>query len=407
VSLTFDAAAARAQFPILRRKISGQPLTFVDSAASAQKPDVVIDAMADFQRTSYANVHRGVYTLANEATEAFETARESVRRFIGADSTAGVIFTRGATEAINLVANTYGTTLQAGDEIILSVMEHHANIVPWHMLRQSRGVKLIWLEPDQDGVLDIAALEAAITSRTRLVALTHMSNVLGARTPAEEIVRIAHGAGVPVLFDGCQAAVHEPLDVTALGVDFYVFSGHKIYGPSGIGVCYMASQWRDSLPPWQGGGEMIDRVGRDAITWNVPPHRFEAGTPSITEAVGLDAAIRFLEGFDRHAIAAHESALHDRLVSSLRGLNAVRTFGNAPHKGAILAFNVEGAHPHDVAQILDRRGVCVRAGHHCAQPLMAHLGVTATVRASFALYNTEDDVDRLVEALDLARSMLT
>jgi cysteine desulfurase / selenocysteine lyase len=403
----FDVAAIRAEFPILSREINGHPLAFLDTAASAQKPCSVIDAMSQFQATHYANVHRGVYTLANEATEAFERARESVRRFIGAASIESVVFTKGATEAINLVANTFGKSLSEGDEIILSIAEHHANIVPWHMLRQAKGVRLVWVEPDTEGELHASTVAAAVTPKTRLIALGHMSNVLGTRAPIEDVLAIAKAKGIPVLLDGCQGIVHEQIDVKALGVDFYVFSGHKLYGPTGIGVCYMAPQWAASLPPWQGGGEMIDRVTRDEVTWNDPPHKFEPGTPAIVEAVGLDAAIRFVEGLDREAVAAHEMALVDQAMKELSARNNVRVFGRARNKGPIITFALDGAHPHDVAQILDRRGVAIRAGHHCAQPLMEHLGVTATARASFGVYSTPEDVDRFIEALDLARRMLT
>ncbi len=405
-SVHFDAAAVRAQFTVLSSTENGHPLCFLDTAASAQKPGSVIDAMSAFQRSSYANVHRGLYGLAARATEAFEAAREAVRAFVNAPDARCVVFTRGATEGINLVAGTFGATLRAGDEIVLSVMEHHANIVPWQMLAAARGLKLVWLEPDAEGVVAPQALEAAMTPRTRLVALSHMSNVFGTVQPAEAYCAITRAHGAAILLDGCQAVVHQDIDVQALGCDFYVFSGHKLYGPTGIGVCIMAEAWADSLPPWQGGGEMIDRVSRDGVSFNVAPHRFEAGTPAITEAVGLSAAIDFVRTLPRAAVEAHERGLGARLLLGLRRRNSVDVYGPALEARPVVAFNLRGAHPHDVAQILDRRGVCIRAGHHCAQPLMTHLGVTATARASLGVYSSADDVDQFLDALDLAGRML-
>jgi cysteine desulfurase/selenocysteine lyase len=403
--MSFDVAALREAFPILSRQVNGRPLVYLDSAASAQKPAAVIDAMANAMRGAYANVHRGLHTLANETTEAFETARSDVRRFINAPSANTVVFTKGGTQAINIVAA--GLAIAPGDEIVLSVMEHHSNIVPWHFLRERKGAVLKWLDIDDDGVIDLAALDALITPRTKMVALTHMSNVLGVKTPAREIVELAHARGAPVLLDGCQAVVHGRVDVQALGVDYYAFTGHKLYGPTGIGVLYGKAEALKALAPFEGGGEMIDIVERERITYNEPPHRFEAGTPPILEAIGLGAAIRWLEAQDRVAIEAHEAALRNKAMEVLRGLNWVKLYGEAPDKGAIVAFNVEGAHPHDVAQILDRQGVAVRAGHHCAQPLMQRLGVNATARASFACYNSLDEIDMLVEALHKARKLLS
>jgi cysteine desulfurase/selenocysteine lyase len=405
--MSHDVDAIRAQFPILQRSVHGHPLAYLDSAASAQKPLPVIEAMDGAMRGSYANVHRGLHALANETTESFERARAGVARFLNAPDPDTIVFTKGATEAINLVASGLAAEIAPGDEIILSAMEHHANIVPWHFLRERQGAALRWLEIDDDGGIDLEAFAAMLTPRTKMVALTHMSNVLGARTPAGEIVRIAHEAGVRVLLDGCQAIVHEPVDVAGLGVDFYVFSGHKLYGPTGIGVLYGRADRLAALRPYQGGGEMIDQVFRDRITYNAAPHRFEAGTPPILEAIGLHAAIEWLEGLDRAAIAAHEQALRTHLESRLAELNWVRIFGRAPDKGAITAFAVEGAHPHDVAQVLDRYGLAIRAGHHCAQPLMQRLGVSATARASFGLYNTLHEADRLVEGLLKARQLLS
>ena len=395
----------RAQFPILSRQVHGRPLVYLDNAASAQKPEAVIEAMANAMRGSYANVHRGLHALANETTQAYEDARASVARFVNAPAPENIVFTKSGTQAINIVAN--GIEVEAGDEIVLSVMEHHSNIVPWHFLRERKGAVLKWLDIDDDGGIDLDALDALITPRTKMVALTHMSNVLGARTPAAEIVRIAHARGLPVLLDGCQAVVHGRVDVQALGADFYAFTGHKLYGPTGIGALYGKRERLAALAPFEGGGEMIDIVEQGRVLYNEPPHRFEAGTPPILEAIGLGAAIAWLEAQDRVAIEAHETALRERAMAGLRELNWVRLYGAAPDKGAIVAFNVEGAHPHDVAQILDRQGVAVRAGHHCAQPLMARLGVTATARASFACYNQLEEVDVFLEALHKAHKMLS
>jgi cysteine desulfurase/selenocysteine lyase len=402
--MTFDPHAIRGQFPILAREINGQPLVYLDNAASAQKPRAVIEAMTRVMEHSYSNVHRGLHTLANEATDAFEKARESTRRFINAESASEVVFTKGGTEAINLVAASFGQGLTAGDEIVLSEMEHHANIVPWHFLRASKGVVLRFVPVTDDGRLDLQALADLIGPRTRLVALSHMSNVLGTVNPAAEIVAMAHAAGVPVLLDGCQAIVHQAVDVQALDVDFYVFSAHKLYGPTGVGVLYGKAERLAALPPYQGGGEMIDTVTLDAITYAEPPHRFEAGTPPIIEAVGLGAAIDWLSAQDRTAIAAHEHALYAHVKERLAGANGIVEIGTAPGKGAIFSFTVEGAHPHDIAQVLDRYGVAVRAGTHCAEPLMRRFGVSASVRASFALYNTLEEADRFVDALTRAQT---
>jgi cysteine desulfurase / selenocysteine lyase len=402
----FDVQALRTQFPILSRTVNGKPLVYLDSAASSQKPDAVINAMADFQRTSYANVHRGLHTLANEATTAFEDARQKVADFIGAGSPNEIVFTKGATEAINLVAAGISQTLSAGDEIIITEMEHHANIVPWHMACQRSGATLIWAPILPNGALNMEALANLIGPKTKLIAVSHMSNVLGSVQDLPAIVALARGVGAHVLVDGCQGAVHLSVDVAAIGADFYVFSGHKLYGPTGIGVLHGTPAALANLPAWQGGGEMIEIVSKEQITYNVPPFRFEAGTPAITEAVGLGAAIDWLIAQDREAIHAHEAALHDYAMNALKGVNGLNIYGTAPGKGAIIAFNIEGAHPHDVAQLLDRYGVAVRAGHHCAQPLMKELGVTATARASFAAYNTFDEVDAFVAALAKARDFL-
>ena len=405
--MSFDPQAVREEFPILARQVNGKPLVYLDNAASAQKPRAVIDAMTRTMETSYANVHRGLHTLANETTDAYERARASVARFINAPSVAQIVFTKGATEAINLVASSFGLGLVAGDEIVLSEMEHHSNIVPWHLLRERNGVVLRFVPVTEDGRLDMDAYRDMLGPRTRMVALSHMSNVLGTVNPAAEIVQAAHAVGVPVLLDGCQAIVHQAVDVQALDVDFYVFSSHKLYGPTGMGVLYGKAERLQALPPYQGGGEMIGTVSLDAITYADPPHRFEAGTPAIIEAIGLGAAIDWLEALDRTAIAAHEHALYDRVVGGLNGANWLKPIGQAPGKGAIFAFNVEGAHAHDIAQVLDRYGIAVRAGTHCAEPLMRRFGVTSSARASFALYNTLDEADAFVEALGKARSFFT
>jgi cysteine desulfurase/selenocysteine lyase len=397
--VTFDPTTVRDEFPILSRRINGEPLVYLDNAASAQKPRAVIDAMVRVMEGSYANVHRGLHTMANETTEAYEGARESVRRLLNAKSASEIIFTKGGTEAINLVAASLGVSLQAGDEIVLTEMEHHANIVPWHFLRERKGVVLRFAPITDDGRLDLAALDALIGPRTHMVALAHMSNVLGTINPVTEVVAMARAKGAPVLLDGCQAVVHAAVDVQALDVDFYAFTGHKLYGPTGIGALYGKAQNLAKLPPYQGGGEMIGHVMLDDITYGEPPHRFEAGTPPIVEAIGLGAAIEWLEQHDRPAIAAHERALYDRVKSRLNGANWLTELGTAPDKGAIFAFNVAGAHAHDIAQILDRYGVAVRAGTHCAEPLMRRYGVTACARASFALYNTLDEADAFAEAV--------
>jgi cysteine desulfurase/selenocysteine lyase len=404
--MSFDVNAIRKQFPILSRQVHGRPLVYFDNAASAQKPVAVIEAMSDVMRGSYANVHRGLHTLANETTLAYEGAREAVRGLINAASPEEIVFTKGGTEAINIVAAGIGASIRPGDEIVLSVMEHHSNIVPWNFLRERKGAVLKWVEVRPDGSLDMESLGKQLSKRTRMLALTHMSNVLGTVPDVKRAIDMAHAVGADVLLDGCQAVVNLKVDVRALGVDYYAFTGHKLYGPTGIGVLYGKREKLEALPPFEGGGEMIETVTREAITYNAPPHRFEAGTPPIVEAIGLGAAIKWLEALDRDAIKAHKQALLARAVERLRGINGLTIHGTAPGKGPVLAFSVQGAHPHDIAQILDRQGVAIRAGHHCAQPLMSHLGVSATARASFALYNTADEIDVFVEALSKARTML-
>jgi len=400
----FDVEAVRSEFPILSRQVQGKPLIYLDSGASAQKPRAVIDAMSGLMERSYANVHRGLHTLANETTEAYEAARRSVQGLINAPTVNEVVFTHGTTDSINLVASGLGQSILPGDEIIVSQMEHHANIVPWHFLRERLGAVLRFVPVTEDGRLDMEAYFGLLGPRTRMVALTHMSNVLGTINPAKAIIEAAHAAGVPVLLDGAQGIVHLEVDVQDLDVDFYAFSGHKLYGPTGIGVLYGKAERLAALPPYQGGGEMIGTVTLDAITYADPPHRFEAGTPAILEAIGLGAAIDWLQTLDRAAIASHERALYDRVKQQLNGANWYREIGTAPGKGAIFAFNVEGAHAHDIAQLLDRYGVAVRAGTHCAEPLMRRFGVTSSARASFALYNTLEEADAFAEALTRAQT---
>jgi len=402
--MAFDVAKVREEFPILARQVHGKPLVYLDSAASCQKPWAVIEAMSRVMESSYSNVHRGLHSLANETTEAYEAARRSVAKLIHAGSVDEIVFTKGATDAINLVAASFGQRLVEGDEIILSVMEHHANIVPWHFLRQAKGVVLRFVPVSDEGELDMDAYRSLFSPRTRIVSLSHMSNVLGTVNPAAEIVAIAHAQGVPVLLDGCQSVVHEIIDVQALDVDFYVFSGHKLYGPTGIGVLYGKADMLASMPPYQGGGEMIGSVALDTITYADPPHRFEAGTPAIIEAIGLGAAIDWLMAQDRHAIAAHEHALYERAYEAVQGIKGLRVLGTAPGKGAVLSFTIDGVHAHDLAQILDRYGVAVRAGTHCAEPLMTRFGVTSSARASFGLYNTVEEVDLFVDALIRAQT---
>ena len=395
----FDVARLREDFPILAREVHGKPLVYLDNAASAQKPKPVLDAMAKAYAETYANVHRGAHFLSGASTVAFENARQSVRRFVNARKAEEIIFTKGGTEAINLVASCLGATLGAGDEIILTEMEHHSNIVPWHFLRERNGVVLRWAPLSTDDTFDIKAFARLLTPKTKLVAVTHMSNVLGTITPLSEIVRLAHTTGAKVLIDGCQAAVHLPVDVQALDCDFYVATGHKLYGPSGIGFLFGKYEHLKRLRPYQGGGEMIEVVSKDKITYTDPPHRFEAGTPPIVEAIGLGAALAYLMSLDRASIAAHEMALLAHVSEELSNLDRVRLFGQAPDKGALITFETAGVHPHDVSTLLDRAGIAVRAGNHCAQPLMERLGVTASTRASFALYNTHEEVEALVRGV--------
>jgi len=395
----FDVARVRADFPVLFREIYGKPLVYLDNAASAQKPRPVIDAMNHALSFEYANVHRGLHYLSNTATQHFEDARETVRRFLNAESADEIIFTRNATAAINLVADSFGASFGEGDEIVLSILEHHSNIVPWHFHRERKGAVLKWAPIADNGELILEEFERLLSPRTKMVAITHMSNVTGTLVPVREIIAMAHARGIPVLVDGSQAAVHMPVDVRDLDADFYVFTGHKTYGPTGIGVLYGKKSLLDAMRPYQGGGGMIEHVAVDRITYGHTPHKFEAGTPPIVEAIGLGAALNYMMQAGRENIARHEAELLAHAQAQLADLPWLKTYGHAPGKGAIISFTMDGLHAHDVATIIDRSGVAVRAGHHCAQPLMERYGVTAVCRASFAMYNTKEEADALVEAL--------
>jgi cysteine desulfurase/selenocysteine lyase len=403
----YDVETVRADFPILSRQVNGADLVYLDNAASAQKPRAVIDAMRRTYEEEYANVHRGLHFLSNAATEKYEAVRARAARFLGAASEHEIVFTTNGTEAINLVAYSWAMPrIEPGDEIVLSVMEHHANIVPWNFLRERCGAVLRWVETDANGDLDPEAVIDAMGPRTKLVAVTQMSNVLGTVVDVAPIARAARERGIATLVDGCQAAVHMPVNVAELGCDFFVMTGHKLYGPTGSGLLYGRAERLAEMRPFKGGGDMIRTVTRDEITYADPPMRFEAGTPNIVPIIGLGAAIDYVTALGLEEIAAHEHGLRDYARDRLDGLNWLETYGRSAGKGAIFSFNLQGgAHPHDISTIVDRKGVAVRAGHHCAQPLMAHLGVTATCRASFALYNTKAEVDKLVEALELCHEL--
>ena len=401
-----DLARIRRDFPILGRDVRGKRLVFLDSAASAQKPRAVIEAERAVYENEYANVHRGVYWLSQHATDAFEAARETVRRFLNARSTREIVFVRGATEAINLVAQSYGRAfLRPGDEVLITNMEHHANIVPWQMLRDEKGIVLKIAPIDDASELDFTAFEHLIGPRTRLISVPHIANALGTVLPVERIVRLAKERGIPVLIDGCQAVPHQAVDVQALGCDFYVFSGHKLYGPTGIGVLYGKAERLETMPPWQGGGDMISSVTFERTEYNDLPWKFEAGTPHIAGAIGLAAAIDYVEAIGYDAIGEHERTLLAHAIDALAEIDGLRLIGTPAHRAGVISFVLDGVHPHDIGTILDREGVCVRAGHHCAQPVMERFGVPATVRASFGLYNGHDDVDALVAALHKVREI--
>lgn len=405
--LQFDVKRVRADFPILSREIYGKPLVYLDNAASAQKPVQVLDAIRDAYANDYANVHRGLHYLANASTQAFEDAREKVRALLNAPTADEVIFTKGGTEAMNLVAQGYlQPIIQPGDEIIVSMMEHHSNIVPWHFMRERHGAVLKWVPVLDDGSLDMDAYEAALGPKTKFVSMTHMSNVLGSVVDAKKITDMAHAHGAAVLIDGCQGAVHMDVDVQTIGCDFYVMTGHKLYGPTGVGALFGKSDLLAEMQPYQGGGEMIREVRMDEITYGDAPHKFEAGTPPIVQAIGLGAAIDYVNDVGPAAARAHEADLIAYATAQVQDLNWITIHGTMPGKGAIMSFSMEGAHPHDVATIIDRSGIAIRAGQHCAEPLMAHLGVPGTARASFAMYNTRADVDAFVAALEKAREFL-
>jgi cysteine desulfurase/selenocysteine lyase len=401
-----DAELLKADFPILDEMIHGKPLSYLDNAATTQKPQCVLDAMTYFYSTEYSNVHRGLHELSSRATAAYETARETVGDFLNARATEEIVFVRGTTEAINLVAQSYGGRhVGAGDEVVISAMEHHSDIVPWQLLCEAKGARLKVAPIDDAGDIRLDALEAMLGPRTRIVAVTHVSNALGTCNPVRQIGEMAHARGIPVLLDGAQAAPRMPVDVQALDCDFYAFSGHKIYGPSGIGVLYGKRERLESMPPYQGGGEMIRQVTFEETTYNDPPFRFEAGTPNITGAVGLAVALDYIGALSLESIEAHEGALLEALTDRLGALPGVRIIGTAKERAGLVSFVVEGIHPHDVGTILDHEGVAVRAGHHCAQPTMERYSVPATVRASLGLYNTEEDIEALIRGMDKVREV--
>lgn len=404
----YDIEKIRSDFPILSREVNGKPLVYLDNGASAQKPRVVIDAMTRMYENEYSNVHRGLHTLSNIATEKYEGVRAIVAKFLKVKDADEIVFTTGSTEGINLVSYGWAAPkLQAGDEIVLSVMEHHANIVPWHFLRERQGVKLVWVEPEADGSLPPEKVLEAVTDRTKLIAITHMSNVLGTLVDVKPIAQAAREKGIATLVDGSQAAVHGPVDVDDIGCDFYAITGHKLYGPSGSGAIFIRKERMAEMRPFLGGGDMIDTVTRDSVTYNKPPMKFEAGTPGIVQQVGMGVALDYLMQIGMENIAAHERSLRDYAQEKLTGLNWLNVQGNAPDKGAIFSLTLNGpAHPHDISTILDKRGVAVRAGSHCAMPLMDWLGVSATARASFGMYNTREEVDALVSALELCHELL-
>jgi cysteine desulfurase/selenocysteine lyase len=405
---TYDVEQVRKDFPALAMQIYGKPLVYLDNAASAQKPNAVLDRMMLAYKTEYANVHRGLHYLANAATEAYEGGRTKVQHFLNAKRPEEIIFTRNATEALNLVAASWGgVNIKEGDEIVLSIMEHHSNIVPWHFLRERHGAVIKWAPVDDEGNFLLDEFEKLLTDRTKIVAITQMSNVLGTVVPVKDVIRIAHARGIPVLVDGSQAVVHSVIDVQELDCDFYVFTGHKLYGPTGIGVLYGKYDTLAAMRPYSGGGEMIREVAQDWVTYGDPPHRFEAGTPMIVEAIGLGAAIDYVNSIGRERIAAHEHDLLTYAEGKLREINAVRLIGTARGKGPVISFELKGAHPHDISTVIDRQGIAVRAGTHCAMPLLERFNVTATCRASFGMYNTREEVDHLAQALIKARDMFS
>ena len=403
----YDVTEIRKDFPILAREVHGKPLVYLDNGASSQKPQAVIDAVTRGYAEEYANVHRGLHFLSNLATDKYEAVRGTIKRFLNAPSEEEVLFTTGSTHGLNLVSYGWGVeNLKAGDEVLLSVMEHHANIVPWHFLRERYGIVLKWVEPSADGALSAESVIDAITDKTKLIAITHMSNVLGTVVDVKAICHEARARGIATCIDGSQATVHMPVDVADIGCDFYAITGHKLYGPSASGAIFIRKERMAEMRPFMGGGDMIADVTRDAVSYNVPPHKFEAGTPGIVQMIGLGVALDYMMDLGMENIAAHEAKLQAYGHEKLSGLNWLNLQGTAPGKGAIFSFTMAGgAHPHDISTIVDQKGIAVRAGHHCAQPLMQHLGVSATCRASFGLYNTPEEVDKLVDALELCHEL--
>jgi len=405
--MSFDVNEIRAQFPILSREVNGYPLAYLDNAASAQKPRAVIDALSRQMETSYANVHRGLHTMANETTEGFEGARGKVAKLLGAPSPDNIVFTKGATEALNLAAYGLMHTIKPGDEIIVTQMEHHSNIVPWHFMRERLGAVLKFVPVLDNGTLDLDTYKAMLSSKTKIVSVVYMSNVLGTVNPVKQIGELAHEAGATFIVDGTQAAVHRKVDVVDLDADLFAMTGHKLYGPTGVGALYGKTDILERMQPFNGGGEMIEDVFEDRVIYNEPPHKFEAGTPPILEAIALGAAIDWVSQFDFDAVHKHEMAVYHHALEGLRDMNSFKLLGDAPEKGPVLAFNLEGAHAHDVAQILDKYGVAVRAGQHCTQPLMERFDIHGSVRASFGIYNTIEEADRLIAGLKKASLFLS
>ena len=405
--MTFNIDNIRSQFPILSREINGKPLAYLDNAASAQKPQAVLDALSHQMSHSFANVHRGLHTMANETTEAYEGARAKVASFLGAPKPSNIVFTKGASEALNLCAYGLAGEIKAGDEIILTQMEHHSNIVPWHFLRERYGAVLKFIPVSEQGELDLDAYKSMLSVKTKIVSVVHMSNVLGTVNPVKQIGEWAHGAGAIFVVDGTQAAVHMPIDVVDIDADLYCMTGHKLYGPTGIGALYGKFEMLHRMQPFNGGGEMIEDVFETHVTYNDPPHKFEAGTPPILQAIGLGAAIDWYTQFDPKDIHLHEMAVYSHALDGLRSINSFKLIGDAPNQGSVLSFNLEGAHAHDVAQILDKYGIAVRAGQHCTQPLMTSRGIHSTARASFGIYNTLDEADRLIAGVKKAATFLS
>jgi cysteine desulfurase/selenocysteine lyase len=405
---SYDVDLVRADFPALAMQVYGKKLVYLDNAASAQKPNAVLDRMMLAYKTEYANVHRGLHYLANAATEGYEGARTKVQHFLNAKKPEEIIFTKNATDALNLVASSWGgVNIKAGDEIVLSIMEHHSNIVPWHFLRERHGAVIKWAPVDDEGNFLIDEFEKLLTDKTKIVAITQMSNALGTVVPVAEVIKIAHARGIPVLVDGSQSAVHMTIDVQAMDADFFVFTGHKLYGPTGIGVLYAKYEHLVAMRPYAGGGEMIREVAQDWVTYGDPPHKFEAGTPAIVEAIGLGAAIDYVNSIGKERIAAHEQDLLTYAEGKLREINSLRILGSAKNKGPVISFAIEGAHPHDIATVIDRQGIAVRAGTHCVMPLLERFKVTATCRASFGMYNTRDEVDHLAQSLIKAQELFS